>query len=464
MKVEHRSGSDERQILTGMIVDPAVVGKIAAKWTRDGLFASKWANLIGQWCCKYFLKYGQAPGARIEQIFGSWASSGERGNEQVQLVDKFLSGLSDEHERLAQELNPDWVVDLAGKHFQAVALNRLAEDVKGDLELNDPERAAGRVAGFGRIELGNGSLIDVLRDEAAISAVFEEAAEPPLIEWPGAVGEFFGRAMERDAFVVFLGPEKRGKTFWLIEAGWQAMRQKKKVLFLEVGDMSQRQIMRRFMVRASRRPFRAGTVNKPTAISRDDDGKIQVEHEEVRFDADLSKGEAWRACEKVIRGKSDAYLRLGTWPVSSLSVDGIRSLVQNEQRDGWSPDLIVMDYVDLLDMGDWKEKRHAIDRTWGRLRGLSQELHCCVLTATQADAASYAQTVLTMTNFSDSKLKNAHATGIVGLNQTKDEKEQGAIRLNWVALRENDQGFTEYKCVAVAECRPLARVCTVSCW
>jgi hypothetical protein len=55
-------------------------------------------------------------------------------------------------------------------------------------------------------------------------------------------------------------------------------------------------------------------------------------------------------------------------------------------------------------------------------------------------------------------------TGIVGLNQTKDEKEQGAIRLNWVALRENDQGFSEYKCVAVAECRPLARVCTVSCW
>jgi hypothetical protein len=253
-------------------------------------------------------------------------------------------------------------------------------------------------------------------------------------------------------------------TFWLIEAGWQAMRQKKKVLFLEVGDMSQRQIMRRFMVRASRRPFRAGKVLKPTAISRDDDGNIKVDREETDFDQDLSRQEAWRACEKVIRGKSDMYLRLGTWPVGSLSVDGIRSLVQNEQRDGWSPDLIVMDYADLLDMGDWKEKRHAIDRTWGRLRGLSQELHCCVLTATQADSASYAKMVLTMENFSDAKTKNAHATGIVGLNQTKDEKEQGAIRLNWVALRENDSGFTEFKCVAVAECRPLARVCTVSCW
>jgi len=46
----------------------------------------------------------------------------------------------------------------------------------------------------------------------------------------------------------------------------------------------------------------------------------------------------------------------------------------------------------------------------------------------------------------------------------REEKDVGALRLNWVALRENDSGYNEYKCVAVAECRPLARVCTVSCW
>jgi hypothetical protein len=115
-------------------------------------------------------------------------------------------------------------------------------------------------------------------------------------------------------------------------------------------------------------------------------------------------------------------------------------------------------------MGDAKEKRHAIDKAWGGLRGLSQDFHLAMVTATQADSASYAKAVLTMENFSESKLKNAHTTGIVGLNQTREEREQGAIRLNWVVLRENESGFTEYKCVGVAECRPLARVCTVSCW
>ena len=463
MKIKQHDGADERQILTAMIVDPAVAARIAGRWTRDGLFASKWANLIGSWSVKFFLKHGSPAGKNIESVFRSWSSSADRDKESVALVDKFLSGLSDGYE-LDGQINSDHVVDIAGRHFHRVALSKLAEEIQGDLEFGDPDKALKRVAEFGRIELGAGALTDVLRDEAVIGSVFEEAADPPLIEWPGAVGEFFGRAMERDAFVVFLGPEKRGKTFWLIETAWRAMLQKKRVLFLEVGDMSERQIMRRFMVRAARRPFRACKVLKPISISRDDDGKIQVEHEEIHYDKDLSMQSALRECERITRGKSEPYLRLGVYSVGSLSVEGIRSILKDLEQDGWVPDLVVMDYADLLDMGDFREKRHAIDKAWGGLRGLSQQFHCCLVTATQADAASYSKSVLTMENFSDAKTKNAYVTGMVGLNQTKDEKDVAAIRLNWVALRENDSGFTEFKCVAVAECRPLARVCTVSCW
>lgn len=446
-----------------MIADPVVAGKIAAKWTREGLFASRWANLVGGWAAKFVLKYGQPAGKSIEGIFRSWASSADRDKEQVALVDKFLSGLSDEWEHAA-EINSEHMVDVAAKHFRKVALSRLAEEIQGDLDIGDPDKALERVSGFGRIELGAGSPIDVLRDDAAIQAVFEEASDPPLIEWPGAAGEFFGRSMERDSFVAFLGPEKRGKTFWLIETAWRAMQQRKRVLFLEVGDMSERQIMRRFMVRAARRPFRAGKVLKPKSISRDDDGKLVVEREELEFSGDLTRSDAQRACERLARGRTEPNLRLSVHSVGSLSVNGIRTALRDMEQSGWMPDVVCIDYADLLDMGSEKEKRHAIDKAWGGLRGVSQDFHCAVVTATQADSASYSKAVLTMENFSDAKTKNAHVTGIVGLNQTREERERGAIRLNWVVLRENEAGFTEYKCVGVAECRPLARVCTVSCW
>jgi hypothetical protein len=456
MKVEHRSGSDERQILTGMIVDPVVVGKIATKWTRDGLFASKWANLIGMWCCKYFLKYGTAPKAQIESIFGSWASSGERSKEQVQLVDKFLSGLSDEHERLAQELNPDWVVDLAGKHFQAVALNRLAEDVKGDLELNDPERAAGRVAGFGRIELGEGAGINVLEDEEAIRAVFEEESES-LIEWPDALARFFGTAFERDAFLSFLGAEKSGKTWWLMEVAWRSMLQKKRVAFFEIGDMSEKQIMRRMMVRAAKHPFRPQTVLKPTSISIDEETKaVSVEHEKVEFDTPLTWAVAAKACEKIAKGRTHPYLKLSCHPNSAIGMDGIRSILQGWERDGWTPDVLVIDYADNLEApAGANDFRHGTNLIWKQMRRASQELHCCLVTATQANAAAYDRAVLGKGNFSEDKRKLAHVTGMIGINSTKEEREKNVTRLNWVVRREAE--FSEFRCIAVAHCLALSR-------
>lgn len=460
MKVEHRSGSDERQILTGMIVDPVVVGKIAAKWTRDGLFASKWANLIGMWCCKYFLKYGTAPKAQIESIFGSWASSGERSKEQVQLVDKFLSGLSDEYERLAQELNPDWVVDLAGKHFQAVALNKLAEDVKGDLELNDPERAATRVAEFGRIELGMGSGIDVFEDLAALEDVFGEQANS-LIEWPTNFRLFFGDSLANDTFVSFLAPEKRGKTHALLEIAYLAAKQGKRAAFFSVGDMSERQVMARLAVRASGHPMVArewpAVVKKPISIKKDDEGKSVVEHEEKEFDGPLSVGKARDAFAKLARNRAGKKLKLSVHPNSSIGVDGIASILKDWDGDGWTPDFVIIDYADNLEPPPHANKdfRHATNEIWKQLRRLSQERHCCLVTATQADSASFDKVTMTRSNFSEDKRKLSHVTGMIGINQTPEEEDRGVIRLNWIVRREAE--FRTFQCLHVATCLPICR-------
>ena len=456
MKVENRPGSDERQVLIGMIVSPVVAGKVASRWSKEGLFASRWANLIGGWCVKYFFKYGTAPAAQIETIFGSWASSGQRDKATVQLVDKFLSGLSDEHERLASELNPDYVVDLAGKHFQTVALSKLAEDVRGDLELNDLDRAQARVAGFGKIELGEGAGINVLEDEEAIRAVFEEESES-LIEWPGDLAKFFGTAFERDAFISFLGAEKSGKTWWLMEVAWRAMLQKKRVAFFEVGDMSEKQIMKRMMVRAAKHPFKPQTVLKPTSISVDQEThEVAVEHDEIQFYDPLTWAKAARACERIVKGRNHPYLKLSCHPNSAVGMDGIRSILQGWQRDEWVPDVVVIDYADNLEppVGA-NDFRHGTNLIWKQMRRASQELHCCLVTATQANAAAYDRSVLGKGNFSEDKRKLAHVTGMIGINSTKEERDKNVTRLNWIVRREAE--FSEFRCIAIAHCLALSR-------
>ena len=70
-----------------------------------------------------------------------------------------------------------------------------------------------------------------------------------------------------------------------------------------------------------------------------------------------------------------------------------------EAREGFVPDVIVIDYADLLEAdGKSTEFRHKQDSIWKGLRAMSQKRHALVLTATQADAASYTGPVVTPTS------------------------------------------------------------------
>ena len=56
---------------------------------------------------------------------------------------------------------------------------------------------------------------------------------------------------------------------------------------------------------------------------------------------------------------------------------------------------------------------NQINTTWKQLRALSQDRHCLVVTATQANAGSYTREApMDRRSFSEDKRKLAHATGI----------------------------------------------------
>jgi hypothetical protein len=133
----------------------------------------------------------------------------------------------------------------------------------------------------------------------------------------------------------------------------------------------------------------------------------------------------------------------------------IQDIINNWAMNDWIPDVIVIDYADILLMNTpGLEGRDLIDSTWKQLRALSQKMHCLVVTATQGDAGAYDAKIITKKNFSGDKRKNAHVTGTIGLNQTTEEKDIGVTRLNWVILR--DSPFNETKCVHVAGCLAIA--------
>jgi len=126
-------------------------------------------------------------------------------------------------------------------------------------------------------------------------------------------------------------------------------------------------------------------------------------------------------------------------------------------REGWVADVVVIDYSDILDMNYPKiEGRDRIDRTWRDLRRISQQFHCLVVTATQTNRDSYDAKIITRKHSSEDKRKLAHVTGMIGINQTEEEKKQEVMRFNWIKVR--DGKYFESKCVAVAGCLSVGNV------
>lgn len=447
MKVERHRGNQERLILIALITDDQVLAQIATKWKGD-LFQSKWANIIGNWCVKYHRKYAKAPGKHIEDIASEWSSKGAP-KETVQLVDRFLSGLSDEYERNG---NSSYSLDQAGDYFNSVQVRRLTETIEDDLESGQSAKALERLQTFRRIELGGDSWVDPF-DEAVFSTIFDDPVES-IVKFPGAVGQFFGSSLCRDSFVSFLAPEKRGKSWMLLEMVYRSLCSRCRTAWFEVGDMSQKQVLNRLAMRIARRPMHDKDCYVPVAIEKLPDSSMAEATRDYRSFKGLTKAEGIRAVKRFLKTKvrGNDYLRLSCYSSGSVSAEQVRHRIQDWAMSGWVADVVIIDYADLLEGPAGYEGRDQINETWKQLRRLSQDLHCLVVTATQADAKGYDSTTLDMRNFSEDKRKLSHVTGMVGICQTGEERLQGITRLNWIARREEQPG----RHVHLAGCLDLA--------
>lgn len=130
--------------------------------------------------------------------------------------------------------------------------------------------------------------------------------------------------------------------------------------------------------------------------------------------------------------------KLATYPSGTLTCEEIAgSLDEWERQDDFVPDVIVVDYADLM-TARVQEFRHRQDAIWRGLRGISQERHALVVTATQSDAGGLKQSRLNQSNFSEDLRKLAHVTAMFGLNQDPAgrEKALGIVRVNPIVARE----------------------------
>lgn len=475
LKVEKREGAREARILTAMIVSKSVLGRIAARW-EDHLFPTRPSSAVGRMCVDYYKKHGDAPGAKIEALFEEWASQ-QTNREDVRLVEQFLLALSGEYENQAKELNPELILDLAGVHFNYTKLLRVKALLESGLESGNLAKAEKAIANFKKTELGAGAGLDLFTDSEEVKSLFTQEEVEVLVPYPDALGQFFRQDLVRDSLVGIMAPDKAGKSYTLQDIAFRALSAGRRVAYFEAGDLSKWQVAMRFMIRNAGRPFASANadgswpcvieVPEEMELRREEGGppRAYVRRSSRRtFKRPLSFPKAWEACESlmqfVLRSKR-SYFKLSVHSNSTLNVAEIKSTLEEWAASDWYPDVIVIDYADILAPPPGvTEYREQINTTWKQLRSVSQMLHCLVVTATQSDAAAYEQDILSRKNFSEDKRKLAHVSAMMGINVTDKEKERGVARFNWIVKREGASSAS--RCVHVAQCLALANPTVLS--
>lgn len=426
MKSKKFDGSTLRKVLVGMIVSDEVLSRISRHWTKGGLFDSTWANLVGGWCVDYQNEYGKSPGTQIQSIFESWAEN-ELDQSNIDSVEVFLAVLSSESERF----DVDHTIDLASDLLNRLRLKHLVDELTLELDRGSLDSAKVAAQSYQQIVLDSPEYVEPGADEEPWVSAFSQENGTPLVNFPGAVGEFFADAFRRGEFYAFMGPDKTGKTTYLLDFMYRSLRQRNRVVFFDTGDSSQDDVMVRIAVRTERRPEYASEIAFP--VGWNSEGDLLVENRSLEA---ASAARGYAEFKKIIRDPS--AFRLECHPNGSLSVADISSILSDWKKEGWTPDVVVIDYADILaPPRGVSDPLKQIDETWMQLRRLSQEHKVLVVTATQSNAAAYGKEkgLLTRENFSGRKTKLAHVNGMIGINVSEDERQTHQSRLNWVVRR-----------------------------
>ena len=129
------------------------------------------------------------------------------------------------------------------------------------------------------------------------------------------------------------------------------------------------------------------------------------------------------------------------YPTKSVSVMGIRAHVEKCIMQDKKPDVIIVDYADLI-RGHGQEKRHELEGIYEDLRGMAGEYEIPVWTASQANRSALEEDVIDASKISESYGKVMVADFVLSLSRKIQDKLAGTGRWHVIKNRFGPDGIT----------------------
>ncbi len=143
---------------------------------------------------------------------------------------------------------------------------------------------------------------------------------------------------------------------------------------------------------------------------------------------------------KSIEGK----LIIKEYPTKSAGISTIKNHLEKLKRSGFNPDLVIVDYADLLRFsGGFKveEKRHSLEGLYEELRGLAQTYQVALYTVSQVNRNSSEAEVVTLEGISEAYSKCFVADFIFSLARTAKDKQTNEGRIYIAKNRNGPDGI-----------------------
>ncbi len=466
----------ENNIVTAAIISTRFLEEIHNLYNNHYL-KNEYAKTVMKWVFKYFDDFGEAPHSHIQSIFE--VEKERLDDAEIEIIQSFLKKLNKTYVD-DQGVNDEYILDQTLKYFRKREVETRVEAAQKLLEIGKLEKAEDELFQMKKVVRMTSNWSNPLSTEK-IHEVFDDRHNG-ILKFPGALGELFGD-LERGWFIAFLAPFKRGKTWLLQEAAIIAALSGLKAVFISL-EMKDKNINERLYKRLTAYgtegtthhiipvfdcmrnqlgtcekacrlnsiPLHDGESGLPEYDSSMDyrvcavckDTKDKDDYELTTWFETIEKPEFTpknvnRKLKSIRRFYGD-NIRIKCYPRFAASVSDItRDLDILEQTENFIPDVICIDYADIL-RPETKggDPRHGLDDIWKRLASMAAGRHAVLFSASQGNRGSIYKENMDQADLAEWIGKLGHVDIFASVNQSMEEKRRGVVRIGMLAHRHKE--------------------------
>ena len=154
-------------------------------------------------------------------------------------------------------------------------------------------------------------------------------------------------------------------------------------------------------------------------------------------DLTLHKGKVQDTIDE-LRGN----LIIKEFPAGQAGLNTIEAHIEKCEGQGIKPDMVILDYADLLKGGRSKEKRERLDDIYTNLRGMATAKKLPIWTVSQVNRTASRENIIQGDRISESYGKIMIVDFAMSLSRKAEDKENGTGRLHIMKNRYGGDGLS----------------------